>query len=150
MKHSLFNMETFFAVKIFNSVKKFFLLKILKRKYYKTGTCKGCGKCCENIYVNHGNKGFIKTKEEFDRLKPFHSFYRGLEYIGEDEMGVLFKCTHLDLITRKCKIHFFRPPVCRKYPMEEIFKMGGILSPDCGYQFKPIERFNDILNNLSK
>lgn len=136
--------------KVYNSIKKFFYLKILKKKYYRIGSCKGCGKCCENIYVNHGKKGFIKSEEEFNRLKFFHSFYRGLELIGSDEPGLLFKCKHLDPITRKCKIHFLRPPICRNYPMEEIFKMGGILAPECGYKLKPIESFDEILNKLSK
>ncbi len=136
--------------KIYNSIRKFFFLKILKKKYIRKGTCKGCGKCCENIYVNHGKSGFIKTREEFERLKIFHSFYRGLVLIGEDELGLLFKCKHLDSKTRKCKIHFLRPPVCRNYPMEEIFKMGGTLSPDCGYGFEPAESFEEVLNRLSK
>ena len=135
---------------VLSEAKKFFLNKILKRKYFRTGSCKGCGKCCENIYVNHGKKGFIKSVDEFNRLKFFHSFYRGLELIGEDELGLLFKCRHLDSVTRKCKIHFFRPPICRKYPMEEIFKMGGILTPDCGYKLTPIEKFSDILSKITK
>ena len=136
--------------KVLSEAKKFFLTKILKRKYYRVGSCKGCGKCCENIYVNHGKKGFIQTEEEFNRLRFFHSFYRGLDVIGKDDMGLLFKCRHLDSNTRKCKIHFFRPPICRKYPMEELFKMGGILAEDCGYQLVPIEKFSDILAKITK
>lgn len=135
---------------ILSKARKFFLTKILKKKYYREGACKGCGRCCENIYVNHGKKGFIKSVEEFNRLKFFHSFYRGLELIGEDDFGLLFKCKHLDSVTRKCKIHFFRPPICRKYPMEEIFKMGGILAPDCGYRLVPIEKFSDVLAKITK
>ena len=136
--------------KLFKSLKKFFFLNILHKKYFRTGSCKGCGKCCENIYVNHGNKGFIKSVEEFNKLKFFHSFYRGLELIGSDELGLLFKCKHLDVKTRRCRIHFFRPPICRKYPMEEIYEMGGILTPECGYELVPIENFSDVLSNMAK
>lgn len=139
-----------FLIKIYNNFKKFFCLKILKKKYYRTGSCNGCGKCCENIYVNHGKKGFIKSIEEFNRLKLFHSFYRNLDVIGSDELGLTFKCRHLDPNTRKCTIHFFRPPICRNYPMEEIFKMGGILTEECGYKLVPIESFDEILSKLSK
>lgn len=139
-----------FLIKIYNNFKKFFCLKILKKKYYRTGSCKGCGKCCENIYVNHGKKGFIKSIEEFNRLKLFHSFYRNLDVIGSDELGLTFKCRHLDPNTRKCTIYFFRPPICRNYPMEEIFKMGGILTEECGYRLVPIESFDEILSKLSK
>lgn len=137
-------------IKIYNSIKKFFYLKILKRKYYRIGSCKGCGKCCENIYVNHGKKGFIKTEEEFYRLRLSHSFYRGLIIIGSDELGLTFRCKHLDPKTRKCTMHFFRPLICRNYPMEEIFKMGGILTEECGFRFVPIESFNEVLLKLSK
>ncbi len=142
----LFNLD----MEHFSKIKKFILANILKKKYIKKGSCKGCGKCCQNIYVNHGKKGFIKTEEEFFRLKLAHSFYRGLELIGKDEMGLLFKCKHLDYKTNRCKIHFFRPPVCRNYPMEEIFTMGGILTPDCGYSFEPVQKFKDVLSKLSK
>lgn len=133
-----------------DKIKKFILLKILKKKYYRTGKCNCCGKCCQNIYVNHGAHGFIKSEREFNRLKFLHSFYRGLDIIGKDDLGLLFKCKHFNLATKRCNIHFFRPLICRKYPMEEIFKMGGILSPDCGYKLVPIESFNDILSKLSK
>lgn len=136
--------------KLFNFIKKFYFLKILRKKYYRTGSCKGCGKCCQNIYVNHGKSGFIKSENEFNRLKFFHSFYRGLDLIGKDELGLLFKCRHLDSETKKCRIHFFRPLICRNYPMEEIFKMGGILSPECGFKLTPIETFEDVLNKLTK
>ncbi len=132
------------------NLKKFFLKYILKRKYYRMGSCKGCGKCCENIYVNHGKSGFIKTEAEFNRLKLFHPFYRGLTPLGKDELGMLFKCEHLDLITKKCRIHFLRPFICRNYPMEEIFKLGGALSPDCGYKLIPVSSFKDVLKKLTK
>ena len=135
---------------MYDRIKKFFLTKILKKKYIRKGECKACGKCCENIYVNHGKKGFIQTVDEFQKLKLFHSFYRGLDVVGKDELGLLFKCRNLDSKTRKCKIHFFRPPICRKYPMEEIFKMGGALSPDCGYRLEPIEKFKDIISKITK
>lgn len=135
--------------KVLSSLKKFFYLKILRKKYYRVGKCKCCGKCCQNIYVNHDKKGFIKTEEEFKRLRIFHSFYRSLELVGKDETGLLFKCKNLGE-DNKCKIHFFRPPICRNYPMEEIFKMGGILAPDCGYRLEPIEKFSEILSKITK
>ena len=135
---------------LLSEAKKFFYTKILRKKYYRTGACKCCGKCCQNIYVNHGKKGFIKDINEFNRLKFFHSFYRGLELIGQDELGLLFKCKHLDTEKNRCKIHFFRPPICRNYPMEEIFKMGGILTPECGYKLEPIEKFSEVLAKITK
>ena len=126
------------------------LSKLIGRKYYKEGKCKGCGRCCENIYVNHGKSGFIKTEEEFFNLKRFNLFYNDLDIIGKDEFGLLFKCKNLDKKTMRCKIHWRRPLLCRKYPMEEIFKMGGILAPDCGYKLKPVNSFKEMLEKLTK
>lgn len=129
-------------------IKKFFHLKILKRKYYRVGKCLECGRCCKNIYVKHG-KSFIKDEKVFNRLKPLHTFYFDLEIIGKDDMGLVFACKNLDETTKRCKIHKKRARICRDYPMEEIFKMGGTLAEGCGYRFVPIEKFSDILRKLS-
>lgn len=131
------------------NVKKFFYLKILGRKYYRTGECARCGRCCKNIYVKHGKK-FIDDENLFNRLKPLHSFYFDLEVVGKDEVGLLFKCKNLDEDLKICKIHSKRAKICRDYPMEEIFKMGGTLAEDCGYRFEPIEKFSDILSSVKK
>ena len=85
-------------------IKKFILSKILGRKYYRTGKCNACGKCC----------------------------------------------TNLDPVTHKCKIHKNRPGICRRYPQEELFSMGGALSDDCGYKMEPIISFEEILKKEQK
>jgi len=131
----------------FNDFKKFFYLKILRRKYFRTGKCNLCGRCCRNIYVKHG-KSFIADEKLFNRLKPLHPFYFDLEIIGKDEMGLLFSCKNLDEETKMCKIHKKRAKICRDYPMEEILKMGGTLAEGCGYRFEPIEKFSDVLNKV--
>lgn len=130
------------------NLKKFFYIKILGRKYFRTGKCNRCGKCCKNIYVKHGKK-FIDDEKLFNSLKPLHTFYFDLEVIGKDEVGLLFACKNLDNETSMCKMHKKRAKICRDYPMEEILKMGGTLAPDCGFRFEPIEKFSDILNKLS-
>ena len=48
-------------------------------------------------------------------------------------IGLIFKCGNL--VDGKCKIHKKRPLICRKYPQEEIFTMGGALCEECGYKF---------------
>ena len=130
-------------------IKKFFLKYILRRKYYRTGSCKGCGACCSHIYVKH-MKGVVKTEEEFKKLKLLHPFYTYLEVLGSDETGLYFECKKLDKETKKCTIHNMRPGICRRYPQEEIFSMGGALKDDCGYMFKPIDSFESILKKMKK
>ena len=126
-----------------------FLRVILRRKYKRTGSCANCGACCSHIYVRH-MKGVIQEEKEFKKLQLLHSFYAGLNVIGKDEIGLIFECSHLDKETKLCKIHKHRPGICRRYPQEEIFQMGGCLSADCGYKLTPIVSFQEVLNKISQ
>lgn len=131
----------------FEKIKKWVLHRILKKNYYRTGKCKGCGECCSHIYVKHF-KHVLKDEKEFNKLQGLFGFYSGLKIIGKDELGLIFECTHLDNKTKKCKIHMFRPAICRRYPQEELFAMGGTLSQTCGYKMEPIVKFKDVLYKL--
>ena len=133
---------------MFKKIKKIIFLHILKRKYYRVGKCNACGRCCQKIYVKH--KGVIQTEEEFNRLRLLHPFYAGLKVIDKDETGLVFECTHLDKETKKCKIHKKRPGICRRYPQEELFLMGGTLAEHCGYRLEPIESFEEVFDKVSK
>lgn len=128
---------------------KFFASKILGRKYIRTGKCKGCGRCCQRIYVRH-SKNIIKNEEEFERLKSQHFFYGYLKVIDKDESGLVFECTKLNKDTGKCTAYKHRALICRQYPMEEIFMMGGIITEECGFKFVPIISFEEILNKVKK
>lgn len=130
-------------------IRKFVLSKILKRKYYRTGKCKACGKCCSKIYVKHF-KHVIQDEEEFKKLQFLHRFYTYLKVVDKDETGLVFECQNLDKETHKCKIHKSRPGICRRYPQEELFSMGGALSDDCGYKMLPIVPFSKVMKKLSK
>lgn len=138
-----------YNVIMFLKLRKWFLSKILKKKYYRTGKCKACGKCCTQIYVKH-YKHVLQDEKEFEKLQYLHSFYKNLKVIGKDEIGLIFECQNLDPITHKCKVHFWRPGICRRYPQEELFSMGGALSDDCGYKMEPIVPFKEVINKLSK
>ena len=50
----------------------------------------------------------------------------------------------------KCSIHLTRPPICRRYPQEELVMMGGALSEGCGYRLEPILTFEEVLENVMK
>ena len=134
---------------MFLGIKKFILAKILKKHYYRVGNCKGCGQCCTHIYVKHF-KHVLKDENEFKKLQYLHKFYSDLEIIGKDDLGLIFECNNLDKETHKCKIHFFRPGICRRYPQEELFSMGGTLSDTCGYKMKPIYEFKEVLKKVEK
>ena len=72
-------------------LKKFFLSKVLRRKYYRTGKCKACGKCCTQIYVKH-YKHVVQDEKEFEKLQYLHRFYTYLKIIGKDDIGLIFEC----------------------------------------------------------
>ena len=128
------------------NIKKWFYLYILKRKYYRIGSCNACGQCCQKIYVKH--KQVIQTEAEFERLKNQHSFYTYLTIIDKDDTGLVFECKNLDKETNKCKIHRRRPGICRRYPQEELFSMGGKLAEHCGYKLVPIQSFEEVFTKV--
>ena len=133
----------------FKKIKRFYYLKILKRKYYRTGSCNCCGKCCEKIYVKHG-KNLITDEEVFKKLQKMHRFYEELEVVDKDETGLVFKCNNLDPKTRMCRDHKNRAKICRDYPQEEIFMMGAQLCDECGYEFTPIVPFDEVFSKILK
>ena len=132
-----------------DKIKKFFYLKVLKRKYFRYGSCARCGACCTNIYVRHENK-VIKTKEEFLDIKnnDDYYFYQIIEIKGQDDFGLIFYCTKFDKEKKSCKIHYKRPLICRKYPSEHIFSFGAQLNDNCGFNFKPIESFEEVMEKV--
>lgn len=134
---------------MFENVKKFIYSRILKKNYWRTGKCKGCGQCCTHIYVKHF-KHVLKDEKEFKKLQYLHKFYSDLKIIGKDELGLIFECQNLDIETKRCKIHFWRPGICRRYPQEELFSMGGTLSDECGYKMEPIIPFKEVLQNVER
>ena len=134
---------------MFKRIKKFVYTKILRRKYYRTGKCNGCGRCCKKIYVKNF-KHVISDEKEFEKLQYLHRFYSYLRIVGKDETGLIFECTKLDPLTNKCSIHKTRPGICRRYPQEELLSMGGELSEGCGYHLEPIQTFSEILDSLKK
>lgn len=92
----------------------------------------------------------IQDEKEFEKLKLLHRFYTYLTVIDKDETGLVFSCTNLDAETNLCKAHKSRPGICRRYPQEELFTMGGELSEGCGYRMVPIIPFSEILDKELK
>lgn len=135
--------------RVFKKVKKLFLLHIMRRKYTRKGQCKGCGRCCQEIYVKHA-KGVIKDEAEYKKLRKLHPFYTYLKVVDKTEDGLVFACTKLDKTTNKCSIYKKRALLCKLYPQEEIFMMGGVISDDCGYEFVPIQSFEEVLSKVKK
>lgn len=130
-------------------LKKLFILKILGKKYLRTGKCKACGKCCHGIHVRHA-KDLIKDEKEFEKLKTQHFFYNYLEVVGKNELGLIFACTKVHPETGKCTVYKNRARICKVYPQEELFMMGGEIFADCGFSFEPIQSFEKVFKKINK
>lgn len=137
--------------KIKEKLKRFYHLKILKKRYYRLGECAQCGCCCENIYVRHHGK-VIQNEIEFEEIKKIdnYSFYKHISIIKKDDFGLVFSCDKFDKKRRLCTDHKNRPSICRNYPSEEIFSFGAQLQERCGYNFVPIITFSEVFKNVFK
>ncbi len=121
----------------------------LQGQYYeRTGSCNQCGKCCTHIYLVYGQQT-INSLEMFEDIKAKSSEYHHFIPLPEqhDPDGLLFQCVHLQPDNR-CGIYAERPTFCRQYPSEHSILMGGKLAEGCGYQFRLLNSFQDILRQV--
>lgn len=125
------------------------VLSFFGKKYIREGQCNGCGHCCKNISVKHG-KNIIKDLKQFEILQRKMPLYRMFKVLEVAEDSVIFQCIYLDEDTGKCLDYENRPPICRNYPHEVLFKIGGHLSETCGFSFRPIKSFEKILSEVEK
>lgn len=136
-------------VKSFLSPEEFKQSGLVAGQYYeRTGSCNLCGKCCTNIYLIHGQK-VIDTPALFEKLKAENPEYESFKPVLQEEDGLLFQCIHLQS-DNSCGIYENRPDFCRKYPSEQSILMGGKLAEGCGYQFRLLQTFQDVLKQLAQ
>lgn len=126
---------------------KYFIESLMGKQYIKSGHCLGCGSCCKNISVKHGKK-VIDTLEQFEALQRKFPVYRMFKIMDNTENGLVFQCIYLNEKSGKCIDYENRPPLCRNYPNEVIFRLGANLADTCGYKFKPIKPFNKVLTEV--
>lgn len=121
---------------------------LVSGKFYdRAGSCHGCGKCCTNIYLIHGDET-IASVARFEELQALEPEYASFKPIGVEDDGVLFQCIHLQADNR-CAIYEERPSFCRLYPSEKSLLMGGKLAENCGYQFHVKQPFNQVLSRVA-
>ena len=84
-------------------------------------TCEGCGgKCCRNVLVvlqPEEERWFLENHPDNLETRPFEGkAWMVLKNVhAEDDYGV--RCPFLDQTTGWCKIHEYRPSVCRLFPV---------------------------------
>jgi len=109
------------------------LKRLFKTNYRIEGKCKKCGVCCQEILLKiHPNllKGELITKTVIAWISWIFDFY--LLYIDRENGYLAFSCYHR-LPDGSCGNYFWRPSVCRNYPLVDYFKKPELL-PGCGYK----------------
>jgi len=108
--------------------------KLFKTRWALTGKCKQCGNCCREIYLTMTpaqTRSKLFTKISIKWVSWLFGFiFLRIDY---EHNSLVFTCRHL---TRegKCGNYFWRPNVCRNYPLVDYFEQPKSL-PGCGFQF---------------
>lgn len=114
-------------------------LALLRRasppRYRLTGTCNGCGQCCEAPAQQLPRALF-----HLRALKAFIAWWErvvnGFALTGEDPRlhALIFRCTHYDPVTKRCDAYESRPLICRDYPLNLTHEATPQLFDACSHR----------------
>ncbi|OGC25129.1 hypothetical protein A2291_07035 [candidate division WOR-1 bacterium RIFOXYB2_FULL_42_35] len=106
---------------------------ILKPRWKIEGKCKQCGICCEEILLKATPRQ-LSSKLFMDIAIRWISWLFDFILLRVDyENGYLvWTCKHR-CPDGKCGNYFWRPNVCRNYPLLDYFEEPKFL-PDCGFR----------------
>lgn len=113
---------------IMQGLKKFF-----PTRHKIAGTCRQCGVCCQEIHLKMTPR---QIYSKFFRdlcirwLSFLYDFY--LLRIDYPRNYLVFSCKHKGK-DGKCQNYFWRPAICRNYPLLDYFEKPVFLK-GCGYE----------------
>lgn len=102
------------------------------QRYRVSGSCNGCGRCCEAPSIA---LGYWTWKLASLRV-PFlwwHRVVNGFDFV-RTELGArvaVFRCTHFDVQTKRCDSYASRPLMCRDYPTQHTYDAVPQLFDEC-------------------
>ncbi len=129
------------------------LTRLLQRaqgepRYRLTGSCNGCGRCCEQPTIPVSAPVFHVRTLRWLAL-AWQKWVNGFEYVGQDRRArlFLFRCTHYDPVTKQCDSYESRPGLCRDYPRNLLYAARPEFFPECsfGAVHKDAARFRKAL-----
>ena len=88
-------------------IKKFIHKHILKRNYYRVGSCNRCGACCSKIYVNH-KKDIIKLDTNENNIALVNGVLIKTPYTEQIKVPTLKILIEPELI-KIPETHFYMP-----------------------------------------
>lgn len=103
-------------------------------RYRLTGSCNGCGKCCERPTIQASVFSWRLPLVRASTLW-WHRVVNGFELVETDPRFKLFvfRCTHYDAVTKRCDSYESRPLMCRDYPVNLTFEAVPPLFPECSH-----------------
>lgn len=105
---------------------------LFPKKWRRIGKCLQCGNCCKKILLQMTP---TQTRSPLFRKLAIGwiAWLFDFVYLGTDfEYNyLLFTCKHLQT-NGKCGNYFWRPNICRNYPLVDYFNQPSLL-PGCGY-----------------
>lgn len=125
---------------------RYLIMKIRQKDLLVQGMCTCCGKCCQNLSLDDGS-GWIRRKEDFDRIVAKNVEYSCFSIIGRDSLGILqFKCSH-HLDDGRCSNYEDRFQFCIDFPDKNLLFCGGCLPKGCGYRIESVVPFSRVLSS---
>lgn len=118
-----------------NVLTNFFKGLFFKSRYVLEGKCKQCGQCCREIYLKMTpaqTSSPLFTKIAIKWIEWIFEFK--LIRIDYEYNDLVFTCRNIG-DDGKCRNYFWRPNVCRNYPLVDYFKEPAFLD-NCGYSCK--------------
>ena len=106
---------------------------LFRSRWQLEGSCNQCGNCCKEIYLKISPRQL--GSELFSKLAIWWItwlFDFILIKIDYDNHYLVFTCKHLRP-DGKCGNYFWRPSVCRNYPLVDYFDEPKFL-PGCGFR----------------
>jgi Fe-S-cluster containining protein len=109
---------------------------LFRSRWVLEGKCKKCGTCCKEIYLKISPRQLSsKLFTELAIRWTSWIFDFILLRIDYENYYLVFTCKHLRP-DGKCGNYFWRPNICRNYPLVDYFEEPKTL-PDCGFRARP-------------
>ncbi|MDD4178724.1 MAG: YkgJ family cysteine cluster protein [Candidatus Margulisbacteria bacterium] len=113
--------------------------KIFRTRWQLTGKCRQCGNCCKKIILTMTpaqTKSPIFRQIAIAWISWLFDFI--LLEIDYQHNNLAFTCQHLTK-EGKCGNYFWRPNICRNYPLVDYFAEPKFL-PGCGFNARDRDR----------
>lgn len=129
----------------FTGLLQYIWMRLRGKRLLVGGRCENCGSCCKKLSLE-GGSGWLRSMDEWDEIREEFPEYQRFLSVGRDEQGFLiFTCSWC---TEEgfCEDYENRLDVCKNFPEKSLKFCGGKVPESCGYFFKFVKPFDEILS----